>query len=67
MAYEMDHIAHSPVFKNPRQYADAKITILEEDFCITPTIEEKSHLYTLTTQISIDNGILSIINHHWDN
>lgn len=67
MAYEMDCISHSPVFKNPRQYADAKIAILEEDFRITPTLEEKLHLYTLTTQIGIDNGILGIINRHWDN
>ena len=56
---------HSPTFKNPAQYLEAKLKILSRDFKITPTETELEHLRTLTTEISIDNAILSIINHHW--
>lgn len=66
MGYEMDRHDHCPVFKNPRQYAEAKLNILRNDFYIRPTREEELHLLTLQTQISIDNACLSIINHHWD-
>ena len=65
MAYEIDHLYHAPVFRNPKQYADAKIKILEEDHCVTPTTEEKLHLYTLKTQTAIDNSCQSIIDRHW--
>ena len=56
---------HSPVFKNPEQYLKAKLKILSRDFKIEPTETELAHLHTLTTEISIDNAILSVINHHW--
>ena len=56
---------HSPVFKNPEQYLKAKLKILSRDFKIEPTATELEHLRTLTTEIAIDNAILSIINHHW--
>ena len=65
MTHEIDTLSHSPVFRDPRQYADAKIKILEEDFRIIPTMEEKCHLYTMKTQIAIDNAYQSIIDHHW--
>jgi hypothetical protein len=58
-------VSHSPMFRSPRQYADAKIEMLEEDFCVKPTKEEVEHLYTLKTQISIDNAVQSIIDRHW--
>ena len=66
MTYEIDNIAHCPVFKTPKQYAEEKIKILERDFYITPTDAEILHLKTLKTQTAIDNAVLSIINHHWD-
>lgn len=56
---------HSPVFKNPEQYLKEKLKILSRDFKITPTETELEHLRTLTTQISIDNAILSVIARHW--
>jgi hypothetical protein len=43
----------------------AKLKILRRDFYIDPTEEEIEHLKTLTTQISIDNAILGIINRRW--
>ena len=69
MQYDIENNSHCPVFRNPKQYADAKLKILTDHrgFGITPTQEEIDHLYELKTQISIDNAILSIINHHWDN
>ena len=56
---------HSPVFKNPKQYLEAKLKILNRDFYITPTETELDHLKTLTTEISIDNAIFSVIVKHW--
>lgn len=56
---------HSPQFINPSQYLKAKLKILSRDFYIEPTEAEIKHLRTLTTEISIDNAILSVINHHW--
>lgn len=57
--------SHSPQWTAPEKYVKAKLKILSRDFHITPTETELAHLHTLTTQISIDNAILSIINHHW--
>ena len=57
--------SYSPKFTNPAQYLKAKLKILSRDFKITPTETELEHLRTLTTEIGIDNAILSIINHHW--
>jgi hypothetical protein len=59
--------AHSPMFRPPRQYAEARIRIMEEDFYVKPTREEKLHLYTLKTEIAIDNACQSIIDSHWYN
>lgn len=59
-------VSHSPVFRTPKKYVEAKVRILKRDFCIRPTEEEIEHLYTLKTQTAIDNAVLSIINHHWN-
>lgn len=64
--YEIYITSHSPIFKTPEKYVKDKLRILKRDFCIEATYEEVSHLKTLTTQTSIDNAILSIINRHWD-
>ena len=58
--------SHSPKFTTPEKYLKDKLKILNRDFCIRPTETEIAHLKTLTTQISIDNAILNIINHSWD-
>lgn len=65
MSYDPYINSHSPVFKTPEQYLKAKLKILRRDFCIEPTEEEITHLNTLTTQVTIDNAILSIIARHW--
>ena len=57
--------SHSPQFTTPKKYLTAKLKILSRDFKLTPTETELEHLRTLTTQIAIDNAILSIINRHW--
>lgn len=57
--------SHSPQFTTPAEYLKAKLKILSRDFKIEPTETELKHLRTLTTEIAIDNAILSIINHHW--
>lgn len=67
MTYEFDNTSHTPIFKNPKQYIEAKLKILTDyrGFGITPTEEELAHLNTLTTQVRIDNAILQIIDNHW--
>lgn len=67
MEYEMYVTSHSPIFRTPKKYIEQKLKILRRDFYIEPTEEEIVHLSTLTTQIAIDNAILSIINRRWDN
>lgn len=57
--------SHSPQFTTPEKYLKAKLKILNRDFKITPTEAELAHLRTLTTEVGIDNAILSVIAHHW--
>ena len=57
--------SHSPKLTTPEKYLKAKLKILSRDFKITPTETELEHLRTLTTEISIDNAILSVIARHW--
>lgn len=56
--------SHSPQFTTPEKYLKAKLKILSHDFKITPTETELEHLRTLTTEISIDNAIPSVIARH---
>jgi hypothetical protein len=68
MNYEIESTGHCPIFRNPKQYVEAKLKILMDHrgFGIKPTEEEIEHLKTLKTQIAIDNAILSIIDRHWN-
>ena len=66
MSYDPYINSHSPIFKTPKKYIEQKLKILRRDFHVDPTEEEISHLNTLTTQVTIDNAILSIIARHWD-
>ena len=59
-------VSHSPQWTTPEKYLEAKLKILRRDFYIEPTVDEIIHLKKLTTQIQIDNAILSIINRRWD-
>ena len=67
MIYDVENNSHSPIFKNPKQYVEAKLKILTDHrgFGIEPTKEEIAHLNTLKTQVQIDNAILQIIDNHW--
>ena len=64
--YETTITSHTPFFRTPGKYVKDKLKILKRDFCIDATEEEIAHLNTLTTQIQIDNAILSIIARRWD-
>lgn len=67
MQYNVENNSHSPIFRNPAQYIEAKLDILTDTrgFGIQPTKEEIAHLNTLKTQVQIDNAILQIIDNHW--
>jgi hypothetical protein len=65
--YEFDNTSHTPIFKTPEQYIEAKLKILTDPmgFGVQPTEKELAHLKSLTTQVRIDNAILQIIDNHW--
>lgn len=58
-------LSHAPTFKNAEQYIQAKLTMLEKDFCIKPTETEIKHLYGLATESEINRAVRQIINNHW--
>lgn len=37
------------------QYINDKLKMLSKDFRIKPTLEEKTHMLSLTSEISVDN------------
>ena len=47
-------------FKNPKQYIKAKLKMLQNEMYIKPTEEEVEHLYSLKTDVAIDNAVHSI-------
>ena len=55
-----------PDTNNIDVYRDAKLNILEEDFHIYITDEERKHANNLKTEIAIDNFFISAIsNQRW--
>lgn len=57
---------YMPEFTTAREYADAKIKILKEQFYIQLTKEEVLHLRSLKTENEINAAARSIINKHWE-
>ena len=58
-------LSHAPQFKNAKQYIQAKLIMLEKDFCIQPTETEIEHLNELATESEINCVVRQIINNHW--
>ena len=58
-------LSHAPQFKNAKQFVEAKLKMLVDDFCINPTETEIIHLYELTTEREINCAVRQIINDHW--
>ena len=48
-----------------KAYRKMKLKMLERDFCIKLTDEEKAHAATLTTETAIDQFCISILNNRW--
>lgn len=48
-------------------YRKVRIDIIENDFMITLTDEEKEHLNSLTTETAIDNAIRAMCKKRWEN
>lgn len=53
------------VFKNPEDYIERKLRMLEVDMCIKLDDDEIAHLYSLKTRGEIDRAAASIIDRHW--
>ena len=65
----LDNETYNPKWTgDPTKYLDGKLKILTDPkgFCVHPTEKEMAHLRTLKTQTAIDNGILQVINNHWN-
>ena len=54
-----------PSFRTAKKFAEAKIEMLERDFMIKLTDEQKLHLMTLTTEQDINAAVRQIINDAW--
>lgn len=52
-------------FKSPKQYVKEKLRMLRYDMYIYPTLEEVEHLYSLKTDVAIDNAVKALIGRHW--
>ncbi len=61
-AYKLNH---APSFKNAKQYIQAKLKMLVNDFRIHPTETEIEHLNGLATESEINCAVRQIINNHW--
>ena len=57
--------SYIPKFKNPKQFADAKIKMLKKQFYIRPTTAEIAHLYSLQTEHEINAAVRAILDNHW--
>lgn len=55
-----------PPFKTPESYLKKKLNILENQFMIHPTEEQRKHLSALTTQTEINNAIWRIMDAYYD-
>lgn len=62
---EVYKLSHAPQFKNAKQYIQAKLIMLENDFYINPTETEIKHLCSLATESEINCAVRQIINDHW--
>ena len=58
--------SYIPKFTTPEKYIESRIKILEEDFYITPTYEERQYLKQFKTEHQINAAVKKIINDHWD-
>lgn len=58
--------AYIPEFTTAREFADAKIEMLREQFCIRLTKEDTTHLRSLKTENEINAAVKSIINKYWE-
>ena len=60
-----DKTATTPKNASIKQYRKAKFKMLERDFCITLTNDEKLHAYSLTTEAALDQFAIGILNKRW--
>lgn len=52
--------------KASKMYKKEKINLLTREFCIPMSNEQKEHLKSLETEISVDNYALQLIFNHLD-
>lgn len=47
-------------------YVNSRLDILVNDFMLSLTDKEKDHLYSLKTEIAVDNAIRAICKRRWE-
>lgn len=57
---------HSDRCQTVEEYADVRINILERDFMIKLTDEEKDHVKSLKTETAVDAAIRAICKKRWE-
>ena len=61
-----DRTAAVPRNMSLKSYRRMKIKMLERDFCINLTSEERARAETLKTEAAIDQFCMGILNNRWD-
>ena len=60
-----DRTATKPRSMSLKAYRKMKLKMLERDFCIPLTDEERAHANTLTSEAAIDQFCIGILNNRW--
>lgn len=62
----IERTRYSPRFTSPQKYADAKLKILEQEFKLPLTEEDKLRVYKCKIEVDVDRACRSLINKYFD-
>jgi hypothetical protein len=57
--------SYVPEFKTAAEFADEKIAMLLEDFCIHLTEEDMAHIRSFKTEADINLAVKGMLNKYW--
>ena len=60
-----DRTATVPRKMSLKQYRKMKLRMLQRDFCLPLTDEDRDHAQTLTTETAIDQFCVTMLNKYW--
>ena len=65
LAEQSDRASYIPKFRNPKEYADLKIGMLKDDFCLRLTKEDEVYIHSFKTEHEIDSACRAMLNKYW--